>query len=92
MIRKFESVLDKNSDFNILKQICEGASKEPLSSSQNYFEFANITSLDVERSFSTLKHIYSARRTNLTETSVETYLMIGIFHKFYPHILFTDNS
>lgn len=92
VIRKFESVIDKDSDFLILRQICEGASKDLLSCHKDYFKFANITSLDVERSFSSLKNIYSARRTNLTETSVETYLMIQTFNRCHPVCDFMEAS
>ncbi|KAI4466612.1 hypothetical protein MML48_2g00006966 [Holotrichia oblita] len=84
VVEKFENVLNKNSDFHLLKLISEGATIEPLSSWRDYFEYANVTSLDVERSFSALKHVYTARRLKLSENTAETYLMLGIFEKSYP--------
>lgn len=49
-----------------------GLSKDLLSCHKPYFKFANITSLDVKRSFSLLKNIYFTRHTHLTARSGET--------------------
>lgn len=84
VIRKLETVLGKNSDFLILRQICEGACENTFTCFKDNFKYANITSVDVERSFSALKNIYSARRCHLSETNLETYLMVTIFNRCYP--------
>ncbi|KAJ8927751.1 hypothetical protein NQ314_019755 [Rhamnusium bicolor] len=56
---KFESVLQKDLDFSKLKQICDGASTTSLSEFTDCFTYACITSVDVKRSFSKYKHIFS---------------------------------
>ncbi|MBZ5796409.1 hypothetical protein K8353_40730 [Burkholderia contaminans] len=90
---KFESVLRKNPDFAKLRQICESesASTVSLSEFRSCFTYACITSVDVERSFSTYKHIYSPKQTCLTETTVETYMMKHSFYKF-SSVCDTDNQ
>lgn len=78
------SVVDKDSDFFILRKICESASKNPFSWHEDYFEFAIMRSLDDEQSFSSLKNIYFTCHKLLSETSVETYLQIEIFSRCHP--------
>lgn len=81
---KFESVLDRNADFDTLTRICEGTSTDALSCLKKYFDYANITSLDVERSFSEYKHIFSSRRTCFSEITLETHLMLKIYNRVSP--------
>lgn len=81
---KFESVLRKDPDFSKLRQICDGASTASLSEFTDCFTYACITSVDVERSFSKYKHIFSPQRTLLTETAVETYLMLHSYYRSSP--------
>lgn len=64
--RKFEGVIDKNSDFLIPRRICKDWSKNPLNCQKDFIKFANITLLDVKRSFSSLKHPH-ARRPHLAD-------------------------
>jgi hypothetical protein len=41
----------------------------------NYFKYASITSVDVERTFSLYKHILSNRRYNFQELNLEMYII-----------------
>ncbi|KAJ8945164.1 hypothetical protein NQ318_001629 [Aromia moschata] len=52
LLKKIPNVLQKDAGFIRLKQICDGTSSESLSAFKDYFNYANITSVDVERSFS----------------------------------------
>lgn len=79
--RKFESVLKKDTNFSRLRQVCEGNSTDPVNKFKDYFNYACITSLDVERSFSRYRNIFSKRRTSLKETTVEPFLMLQMFEK-----------
>jgi hypothetical protein len=93
VIAKFKSVLTKDSDFTTLRQIySDSAPTHPLNSLKDYFMYANLTSLDVERSFSAYKNIFSSRRTHFSETSVETYLMLQVFQRSHPVCDTTDNA
>ncbi|KAJ8963087.1 hypothetical protein NQ318_018551 [Aromia moschata] len=64
-----------NPDFITFTQIYDGVSTVPFSECRDLFNYACITSVDVERSFSKYKHVFSSRRTLLLDTTVETYLM-----------------
>ncbi|KAJ8948246.1 hypothetical protein NQ318_013234 [Aromia moschata] len=74
--REVEAI--KDAGFTRLKQICDGTSSKPSSAFRDYFMDANITSVDVEKSFSQYKNILSPRRTSLRETTIEPYLMLII--------------
>lgn len=79
---KLNSVLHKNSDFIRLRNLCndrDSAPVDPVGNFKDYFTYANITSLDVERSFSLYKNIFSLRRTSLSETQLETYQMLHMY-------------
>jgi hypothetical protein len=43
----------------------------------NYFKYASITSVDVERTFSLYKHILSNRRYNFQEHNSEMYIILN---------------
>lgn len=94
VLKKFNSVLTKNSDFATLRQICNGVSTHPLTLFREHFNYACITSADVERSFSQYKDIFSPKRTSFHENTVETYLMLSVFHKNHsvPESHNSDNS
>lgn len=82
---KFNSVLSKNADFARLRQVySNSAAGDPLSNFKDYFKYANITSLDAERSFSLYNKIFSPQRTSLKETTVETYAMLQMFSPTRP--------
>lgn len=84
VIEKFESVINNDFDFTRLKQISNGASVDSVSIYKDYFNCACVTSVDVERSFSKYKNIYSSRRTSLSATNMETYLMLQTYYQSYP--------
>ncbi|KAJ8954313.1 hypothetical protein NQ318_005899 [Aromia moschata] len=73
---KCDRVLKTNPDFITLRQIYDGVSTVPFSECRDLFNYACITSVDVEQSFSKYKHIFSSRRTSVLDTTVETYLMV----------------
>ncbi|KAJ8952199.1 hypothetical protein NQ318_022649 [Aromia moschata] len=57
VLEEFESV-KKDSDFITLKQISDGVSTNPLTEFKECFNYACVTSTDVERSFTKYKHIF----------------------------------
>lgn len=85
---KFNSVLDKNVDFTRLGQLFTNT-EVPLFGYKEHFNYANITSLHVEQSFSVYKHIFTSLRTNLSETNTETYIMVQFFHRAHPQFFAT---
>jgi hypothetical protein len=44
----------------------------------NYFKYASITSVDVERTFSLYKHILNIRRYYFQEHNLEMYIIINL--------------
>lgn len=85
-----EKVLDllhKNDGFKMLKQISDVLSgKEGSVLPPNFtpiisfcMKFAPITSVDVERSFSTYKMILTEKRTNMTPQNMEKYIVINSY-------------
>ncbi|GJQ81798.1 hypothetical protein Trydic_g340 [Trypoxylus dichotomus] len=77
---KFDSILKEDLDFARLRQMCGVfVSTDSLNNCNDCFNYANITSLDVECSFSSYKLLFTPRRTMLSETTVETYLMLQLF-------------
>ncbi|KAJ8939229.1 hypothetical protein NQ318_015187 [Aromia moschata] len=85
VLEEFESVLNKDSDFITLREICDGTSTHSLSPFKDCFSYACITSVDVKRSLSQYKQVFSPKRTSFQETTVETYLMLSMFYKSYPN-------
>lgn len=82
---KFDNVLRKNVDFTKLRQLFTNT-EDPLYRYKEHFNYANITSLNVEQSFSAYKHIFTSLRTNLSETNTETYMMAQLLHRAHPDI------
>ncbi|KRT79192.1 hypothetical protein AMK59_8653 [Oryctes borbonicus] len=82
IVEKFEEVINKDSDFTRLIQINDSAS-DPLSMYKDYFNYACLTSIDVKRSLSKYKKIFSSRRTQFNEANLETYLMLQTFQQSY---------
>lgn len=82
---KINDVLIKNPDFaelrNINQSIRDG---HDVSALQQCLVNANITSVDVERSFSRYKAIYSEKRTRLKESTIEGILMMQMFSQTEP--------
>ncbi|KAI4466610.1 hypothetical protein MML48_2g00007941 [Holotrichia oblita] len=85
---KFYAVLSENVDFTRLRQLFDSSVEEnPLSELKDCLNYAIFTTLDVERSFSAYKQIYTPKRTNLKETTVETYVMLHMFCQAHPGLL-----
>ncbi|GJQ84532.1 hypothetical protein Trydic_g20028 [Trypoxylus dichotomus] len=92
VIRKYENLLKKDSDFITLRQISNGTSTDSLNNLKDYCNYACITSVDIEQSFSAYKEIFSSRRTSLAETSVEAYLMLQFFLRSHADSISNDAS
>ena len=45
---------------------------------KEYFQYAPITSCDVERTFSIYKNVLNSKRTSLTEENLENVLLVNI--------------
>ncbi|XP_018562181.1 uncharacterized protein LOC108904206 isoform X1 [Anoplophora glabripennis] len=77
---KFNDLLQKNLDLpklgNILQSLHEGNAANDL---DQYFKYANITSLDVERSFSKYVALFADKRMCLKEATTEAILMIQTY-------------
>lgn len=83
---KFENILNNNPGFEHLCQIdsfINGPTEVlPENISANIapkFKFCPVTSVDVERSFSTYKNILNDRRHNLTTEHLEQYLIVNVY-------------
>lgn len=80
--KKFNDVLNKNPDFVHLRHIKQCLSDGNYENDlQQYFAYANITSLDVERSFSQYSATFTAQRRRLNETTIEAILMMQVFSR-----------
>jgi hypothetical protein len=79
--KKFDDVLLKNPGFETMRKIgafLNGNLDENLDIPANIlyrFKYAPVTSVDVERSFSTYKNILSDRRTSFTPENLEYYMI-----------------
>ena len=82
---KIDSVLSRNPTYRDLEQIANVLRGRPNpDADQMYspgelasFRYAPITSVDVERSFSTLKHVLNDRRLNFTFESLKQILVVN---------------
>ncbi|KAJ8978185.1 hypothetical protein NQ317_007988 [Molorchus minor] len=80
---KMETLLSKNPGLARLRNLYNNPVPEDLLTEfKEYFAHAPITSIDVERSFSLYKNIFTPRRTSFQERTVETHLMLQMFHSF----------
>ncbi|GJQ74490.1 hypothetical protein Trydic_g21359 [Trypoxylus dichotomus] len=80
VLDKYRSVLSKNADFARLKQIYGySSSTDPLVQLKDHFNYANITTVDTERSSSLYNSIFTQRRTSFSEKNVEAYAMMQMF-------------
>ncbi|KAI4460321.1 hypothetical protein MML48_6g00006374 [Holotrichia oblita] len=87
VLQKFDIVLNKDRDFIRLREIFSGNdsfSLDPLRNFKDYFNYLNVTLLDVKRSFSVYRKIFSSQRTNLSETLLETYQMLQVYSEAHP--------
>ncbi|KAF0701519.1 DUF659 domain-containing protein [Aphis craccivora] len=84
---KVSDLIHKNGGFQILKQISDVLSgKKECYLPPNFtpmmstcMKYAPITSVDVERSFSTYKMILTEKRTNMTPQNMEMYIVINCY-------------
>lgn len=84
---KVSDLIHKNGGFQILKQISDVLSGKKESFLPPNFtpmmstcmKYAPITSVDVERSFSTYKMILTEKRTNMTPQNMEMYIVINCY-------------
>lgn len=65
--------MDRNPDFDILREISENIGKE---SEVSVYQFAPLTSVDVERSFSHYKWILNVKRNRLTMDNIEKNIIV----------------
>lgn len=73
---KIEKVLDRNPDYDVIREIGEKIVKGNETDYENFFKFAPLTSVDVERSFSTFKWILNVKRNRLKEENIEKIMII----------------
>lgn len=73
---KLEKVIERNPDYDIIREKSEKIVQEIDADDELYYKFAPLTSVDVERSFSTYKWILSIKRNRLTPENIEKLLVI----------------
>lgn len=86
--KKLNSVLNKNEGFKILSKISKILNGEFLDNDDvqldpdiiSNLKYAPITSVDVERSFSTYKHLLDDRRHSFKIENLEKHLIVNFFH------------
>ncbi|KAI4456253.1 hypothetical protein MML48_8g00005594 [Holotrichia oblita] len=77
---KFHSILDKNPDFQKILYLNQCLSENEDCDVVSEFKYANITSLDVERSFSKkYSKTFSPFRTCLSESTMEALQMLRLY-------------
>lgn len=80
--QKFEAILNRNPDLITLQQLCMETIPQNLTAKydeiKEYFQYAPITSCDVERTFSIYKDVLNSKRTKLTEENLEKLLLVNI--------------
>jgi hypothetical protein len=84
---KVSDLIHKNGGFEILKQISDVISGKKESflppnftpTMSTCMKYAPITSVDVERSFSTYKITLTEKRTNMTPKNMEVYIVINCY-------------
>lgn len=85
IFKKLKSVLDKNTGFVFLSKVgnvLSGVFDETVNVEAevlNHFKYAPITSVDVERTFSIYKHMYTDRRRNFLLENFEKHIITYCF-------------
>lgn len=87
---KMQYLIEKNIGFQIMKQITAILSGKENSiipsnltpSMCSCMKFAPITSVDVERSFSTYKSILTEKRTSITPENMEKYIIVHCYENY----------
>lgn len=78
VIRKFEAVLERNPDYENLREISENIAQ----TENEFYKFAPLTSSEVERTFSIHKWLYSDKRNCLLPENVEKLMIIYSYHYY----------
>lgn len=86
IVNKMNNVLDKNSGYNIVLKIykilsgeveqLEGFPEDMTNDDLAYFNYAPITSVDVERSFSIYKNLLSSHHRRFTFENIRKHLIV----------------
>lgn len=90
---KMEKIMDRNPDLDTIRNVAENISSCNNDEEEEVLKFANLTSVDVERSFSMYKWILDVRRNSLKPENIEK-LMVIYFnsHKIYSVISGANTS
>jgi hypothetical protein len=87
--KKIDAVVSRNLDYHTLKQISmhTGFVDEPTYAKYQslipFFEFAPVTSCDVERSFSKFKDVLTPKHCNFSEDHLEKNIIIHAFYNYF---------
>lgn len=68
---KFEAVMARNPDLDTIREYAGDISEGTASEDISFYKFAPLTSVEVERSFSTYKWILDVKRNRLTVENIE---------------------
>lgn len=71
---KLDHVMDRNPDLDKIRDICDAIKAEGVE--RSYYMYAPLTSVDVERSFSTYKWIFNIKRNRLTVENIEKIMIV----------------
>lgn len=71
IINKLEAVINRNPDLDTVREYADQMSNESTSDENSIYKFASLTSVEVERSFSTYKWILDVKRNRLTTENIE---------------------
>lgn len=87
--QKISAVISRNPDFKILLEISANTfSKEVLQTKYGnlvpLFEYAPVTSCDVERSFSRFKDILTSKRSSFLEENIQKIIIIQSLRNTHP--------
>lgn len=89
ILKKFNTVVQNNSGFQILKNVSQtfvGNFGDDINVSElkanivSKYKYAPITSVDVERSFSIFKHMFTDKRQSFLLENFEKHLIINCFY------------
>lgn len=75
---KLEAVMDRNPDLDIIRTYSDHIANGSASDDILIFKYAPLTSVEVERSFSTYKWILNVKRNRLKEENIEK-LIVNLF-------------
>lgn len=79
VLDKLEKVLDRNPDFDNIRNLVTEHHDEEI---PQFLENTTLTSVDVERSFSTHKRVFDNCRTRLTPENIEKIITIHSYYHF----------